>query len=261
MKKRIILSLAVVTALTLFLVACSKKTEETTEQPAETTTAPQPTPIDQSTVGEVTGKVAFDGAKPKPHRIMMDQDPVCVQKHSGPVFAEDDEVNSNGTLPDVFVYVKSGAEKYVFAPPADPVTLDQDGCMYKPHVLGVMVGQTLKIVSSDATTHNIHPMPQNNREWNMSQTPGAAPIEQKFMHPEIMIPVKCNQHNWMRAWLGVTSNPFFAVTGSDGTFTLKGLPTGHYTIEAWTATFGTHEQKVTVGAKETKTVDFKFKAN
>src|SRR5271157_541608 len=261
MKKRIILSLAISTAIALFLVACSKKTEETTEQPAESTSAPQPTPIDQSTVGEVTGKVSFEGTKPKPHRIMMDQDPVCVQKHSGPVFAEDDEVNSDGTLSNVFVYVKSGAEKYVFAPPSDPVTLDQDGCMYKPHVLGILVGQTLNIVSSDATTHNIHPMPKDNREWNMSQAPGAAPIEQKFARPEIMVPVKCNQHPWMRAWIGVTANPFFAVSGSDGTFSIKGLPPGDYTIEAWTATFGTQEMKVTVGAKETKTVDFKFKAS
>jgi plastocyanin len=244
------------------LVGCSKKEEPAPEQPAATTTAPTPTAIDQSTVGSVTGKISFDGAKPKLKPIMMDQDPVCVQKHGGkPVLAEDGEVNENGTLPNVFVYVKSGAEKLTFAPPADPVTLDQDGCMYKPHVIGVMAGQTLKIVSSDATTHNIHPMPKDNREWNMSQAPGAAPIEQKFARPEIMVPVKCNQHPWMRAYIGVTSNPFYAVTGSDGTFTIKGLPPGDYTIEAWTATYGTQEQKVTVGPKEAKTLDFKFKAS
>ncbi|MGO8790198.1 MAG: carboxypeptidase regulatory-like domain-containing protein, partial [Terriglobia bacterium] len=242
----------------LALVGCSKK-EETTETPTENPATPAATPIDQATVGEVDGKISFDGAKPKQQRIMMDQDPVCVQKHAGAVFAEDGEVSGNGTLPNAFVYVKSGAEKYTFAPPPDPVVLDQDGCMYKPHVLGIMVGQTLKIVSSDATTHNIHPMPKDNREWNMSQAPGAAPIEQKFARPEVMVPVKCNQHPWMRAWIGVTSNPFYAVSGSDGTFTIKGLPPGNYTIEAWTATFGTQDQTVTVGAKETKTVDFKFK--
>ena len=247
----------------LALVGCSKKEEPAPEQPAATTTtAPAPSAIDQTTVGSVTGKITFEGAKPKGKPIMMDQDPVCVQKHGGkPVTAEDGEVNDNGTLPNVFVYVKAGAEKLTFAPPTDAVTLDQDGCMYKPHVLGVMAGQTLKIVSSDATTHNIHPMPKDNREWNMSQAPGAAPIEQKFARPEIMVPVKCNQHPWMRAYIGVTSNPFFAVSGSDGTFTIKGLPPGDYTIEAWTATFGTQEQKVTVGAKETKTLDFKFKAS
>jgi plastocyanin len=243
------------------LVGCSKKEQPASEQPAETTTA-TPTAIDQSTVGSVSGKISFDGAKPKTKPIMMDQDPVCVQKHGGkPVSAEDGEVNDNGTLPNVFVYVKSGAEKLTFAPPADAVTLDQDGCMYKPHVVGIMVGQTLNVVSSDATTHNIHPMPKDNREWNMSQAPGAAPIEQKFARPEIMVPVKCNQHPWMRSYIGVTSNPFYAVTGKDGTFTIQGLPPGDYTIEAWTATFGTQEQTVTVGPKETKTLDFKFKAS
>jgi plastocyanin len=249
-------------AMVFALVGCSKKEETTTETPTETPSAPTGAPVDQSTVGQVTGKISFDGAKPKQAKIMMDQDPVCVQKHSGgPVFAEDGGVNANGTLPNAFVYVKSGAEKYAFAAPADPVVLDQNGCMYKPHVLGVMVGQTLKIISSDPTTHNIHPMPKDNREWNMSQAPGAAPIEQKFARPEIMVPVKCNQHPWMRAWIGVTSNPLFAVSGSDGTFTIQGLPPGDYTIEAWTATFGTQDQTVTVGAKETKTVNFSFKAS
>jgi len=251
--------------LVLALTGCSKKTEETSEQPAETTTAAAPTPIDQATVGEVSGKITFAGTKPKPQKIMMDQDPVCVQKHSGPVFAEDNQVNSDGTLSNVFVYVKAGAENYTFATPADPVVLDQNGCMYQPHVLGIMVGQTLKIVSSDPTTHNIHPMPKDNMEWNMSQPPNAAPIEKKFARQEIMVPVKCNQHPWMRAYIGVTKSPFFSVTGSDGKFTIKGLPPDDYTIEAWTAVGGgagqTQDQKVTIGAKETKTADFVFKAS
>jgi plastocyanin len=244
----------------LALGGCSKKEEPSaTEAGKEAATAPPP--IDPATVGEVTGKVLFEGTKPQPQRIVMDDDPACLQKHHGPVFAEDGAVNDNGTLSSVFVYVKAGAEKYTIAPPVEPVTLDQDGCMYKPHVLGIMAGQTLRIVSSDDTTHNIHPIPRNNREWNMSQPSGSPPIEQKFVRPEIMILAKCNNHAWMRAWIGVTSNLFFAVTGSDGTFTLKGLPPGDYTIEAWTATFGTQEQKVTVGAKESKTVDFVFRAS
>src|SRR5207244_8879880 len=129
----------------------------------------------------------------------------------------------------------------------------------KPHVLGVQVDQTLQVVSSDATTHNIHPQPKDNREWNESQAPGAAPLDKKFARGEVMIPVKCNQHPWMRAYIGVVKNPLYAVTGSDGSFTIKGVPPGDYTIEAWTATFGTQDQKVTVAPKETKTVDFSFK--
>jgi plastocyanin len=262
-QRLLLLSLA---ATVLLFAACSseKKPEETAEQPAAISQQAA-TPIDQATVGEVTGKVTFDGAKPKQARIMMDQDPVCVKKHNGPVMAEDGAVNADGTLPNVFIYVKSGAEKYTFATPTDAVTLDQDGCMYKPHVLGIMTGQTLKVVSSDATTHNIHPMPKDNREWNESQPPNAAPIEKTFARSEVMIPVKCNQHPWMRAYIGVVSNPFYAVTGSDGTFTIKGLPPGTYTIEAWSAVSGgpgtTQDQQVTIAPKESKKVDFTFKAS
>ena len=243
------------------LVSCGKKEETPTEETA-TTTPQQATPIDQATVGGITGKVAFEGTKPKLAVIHMDQDPVCVTKHQGQVVhVEDGEVNENGTLPNVFVYVKEGADKYSFAAPTDPVTLDQNGCMYKPHVFGIMVGQDLHIISSDPTTHNIHPMPKDNREWNESQPPGAAPLDKKFARGETMIPVKCNQHPWMRSYIGVTKNPFFAVTGSDGTFNIKGLPPGDYTVEAWTSIGAgqTQDQKVTIGPKETKSVDFTFK--
>jgi hypothetical protein len=215
--------------------------------------------IDPATVGAITGRILFTGPKSKLSRILMDQDPVCVQKHSGPVLVEDGAVNDDGTLPNVFVYIKEGADQYSFPTPQEPVTLDQDGCVYKPHVLGIQVNQTLRVTSSDPTTHNIHPMPQFNREWNLSQAAGAPPLEQQFARPEIMIPVKCNQHPWMKAYIGVTRHPFYAVTGSDGTFTIKGLPPGDYTIEAWTATFGTQEQKVTIAPSESKSVEFTFK--
>lgn len=261
MNKHRLLWISTVIAL-LFLAGCGEKKPETNEQPAEQANQPAPTPIDPATVGTVTGKIDFQGAKPSLKPIMMDQDPVCVKAHAGQkVTFEDGEVNSNGTLPNVFVYVKEGADQYTFAPPKDPVTLDQKGCMYDPHVLGVMVGQGLRIISSDPTTHNIHPMPNDNREWNESQPPGAAPLDKTFARPEVMIPVKCNQHPWMKCYLGVMKNPFYAVTGSDGTYTIKGLPPGDYTLGAWTATFKTQEQKVTVAPKETKILDFTFKAS
>ncbi len=210
--------------------------------------------------GEITGKALFEGARPKLAEIHMDQDPVCVAKHVEPVHVEDGEVNGNGTLPSVFVYVKAGAEKYNFPVPAKPVILDQHACVYEPHVLGTMAGQELRVVSSDATTHNIHPMPKENREWNQSQPPGAPPIIKRFTHPEIMIPVKCNQHPWMRAYIGVVANPFYAVTGGEGAFTLKGLPPGEYVLGAWTATFGAQEQRVVVRANESTEADFTFRA-
>lgn len=243
----------------LLLAGCGKKETEITEKKAPQATEQQAVQIDPSTVATVTGKVLFVGEKPKLKRLMMDQDPVCVQKHSSPVYAEDGEVNSNGTLPNVFVYIKEGAEKYSFPTPSEPVELDQEGCTYKPHVLGIQTNQVLRVVTKDPTTHNIHPMPKDNREWNMSQAAGGAAIEQKFARPEVTIPVKCNQHPWMRAYIGVTRNPFYAVTAKDGTFTINGLPPGDYTLAAWTATFGTQEQKITVAPKEAKSVEFTFK--
>jgi hypothetical protein len=132
--------------------------------------------------------------------------------------------------------------------------------MYEPHVLGVMAGQVLRITSGDLTTHNIHPMCKVNRDWNQSQPPGAPSLVHKFARPEVMIPVRCNQHPWMSAYVGVTSNPFYTVSGSDGTFAIKGVPPGEYSLTTWTATFGTQEQKVTVRAGETVHANFTFSA-
>lgn len=208
--------------------------------------------------GSIEGTIHFEGTPPRRAKLDMGADPVCSAAHSEPVLAEDGAVNDNGTLPDAFVYIRDVPG--TFQPPAQPVVLDQRGCMYQPHVLGVMAGQELRIVSDDPTTHNIHPLCKINREWNQSQPPGAPPLDKKFARPEIMIPVHCNQHPWMSAYIGVTSNPFFAVSGTDGTFTIKGVPPGEYTLTTWTATFGTQEQKVTVRAGETAHANFTFKA-
>jgi hypothetical protein len=211
-----------------------------------------------SSTGQISGKVFFKGSKPKLAALNMDRDPVCASEHSEPVYAEDGEVNSDGTLPNVFVYVKSGAEKYTARPPSQPVVLDQRGCIYVPHVLGIMVGQELKVLSSDPTTHNVHAVCKVNREWNRTQTPGAGPLVSKFTRPEFMIPVECNVHPWMKAYVGVVSNPFYAVTAKDGRFVITGLPPGEYTLSAWTATFGTQQQRVTVPASGSTVADFTF---
>jgi hypothetical protein len=209
--------------------------------------------------GQISGKVYFQGVKPKLPEISMAQDPVCASEQNGPVYPEDGQVNANGTLPNVFVYVKSGLAGRTYPAPSAPVTLDQRRCEYVPHVLGIMVGQPLKVVSSDPTTHNIHVIAIYNRSWNVSQQPGSPPVIRRFTHPEIMISVKCNQHPWMKAYIGVTGNPFYAVTGREGAFTITNLPPGHYTLEAWTATFGKQETEVTVEAGKTSTADFTFR--
>lgn len=206
--------------------------------------------------GVISGIIYFKGTPPKRGTIDMSADQVCSSEHSEPVLAPDGAVNSNGTLPNVFLYIENVSGNFSTPPPA---TLTQQGCMYSPHVLGVMVGQQLFIVSKDPTTHNVHFMSKLNKAWNETQLPGAPPLMHKFTHPEIMIPVHCNKHPWMRAFLGITSNPFFTVTGNEGTYSIKGLPPGTYTLHAWTATFGTQEQKVTVRAGETAEANFTFK--
>jgi plastocyanin len=216
---------------------------------------------DEANGGTVTGKVAFDGEAPKEKTLDMSATPFCEKAHQGkPVKSEEVVVNSNHTLKNAFVFVKAGlpADK-TWAVPTSAVTIDQTGCMYSPHVVGVMAGQNLDIKTSDQTNHNIHPMPKDNPEWNETQAPGTPDKEKSFARPEIMIPVKCNIHPWMRAWIGVVNNPFYAVTGDDGTYTIKGLPPGTYTIEVWHEKYGTQDQQVTVGAKESKTQDFTIK--
>jgi len=248
-------------SLSLALMGCGGGNKSAEEKPAETSSAPAAAPaaaVDPAQAAEVTGKIAFEGTAPSKVRIKMDAVPACTEASKEPVYSEEVVVNENKTLKNVFVYVKDGLTGS-FPAPSEPVLIDQKGCWYHPHVLGVMAGQKLDIKNSDPTNHNIHPMPAANREFNQSQPPGSADLMQEFARPEIMIPVKCNVHPWMKAYIGVTSNPFFAVSDDKGSFTIKGLPPGTYTITAWQEKYGSQDQKVTVGPKESKAVDFNFK--
>jgi plastocyanin len=242
--------------LGLVLLGCSKK--ETAEEPPAASTATAPgtavTTIDPATAASVSGTVKFDGAPPKAAVIDMSQDAAC----KGPNTAENIAV-SNGDLANVFVYVKEGLGNRTFDVPKEPVLVDQRGCKYHPHALGVMAGQTVKIINSDPTTHNIHPTPKDNREWNESQAPQSAPLEKVFTREEIMLPVKCNQHPWMRMFISVVKNPFYAVSGPDGKFEIKGLPPGDYTLAFVQEKLGEQDVKVTLAAKDSKTVDVSFK--
>ena len=252
-----------VISITWSLLACGggeKKPAEGTEQKAEAPSGGQMAVVDLVNGATISGKVSFEGEKPKPVQIRMDAEAYCASAHKEPVYSDQLVVNENNALEYVFVYVKEGLGDKAYEPSKEPVVLDQKGCMYSPHVVGVQAGQPIKVVNSDPTTHNIHPVPTNNREWNKSMAPGVPPIEQTFAREEVMIPVKCNVHPWMKSYIGVLKHPFFAITGKDGTFVIKGLPPGDYTIEAWHEKLGTLTQKVSVAAKESKTVDFTMKA-
>ena len=210
---RIAVSLLAFCAL-LLTVACNKQsnTEQSNNNMSQTAaTAPAATPIDPATVATVNGTVKFDGTAPKQAKIDMSQDPACKGMNEAEAV-----VVTSGDLANVFVYVKDGLGSRTFDVPKDEVVLDQSGCKYHPHMLGVMAGQTVQIKNDDQTTHNIHPTPKDNREWNESQPPAAAPIEKNFAREEIMLPVKCNQHPWMKMYINVVKSPFYAVTDKIG---------------------------------------------
>jgi plastocyanin len=241
----------------LLLAACNKKenTEQSNNSATEQQAQPAATPIDPATVATVNGTVKFDGTAPKPAKIDMSQDPGCKGTNQA-----ESIIVSGGDLANVFVYVKDGLGNRTFELPKDPVVLDQKGCQYHPHVLGVMAGQTVQIKNDDPTTHNIHPTPKDNREWNESQPPSSPALEKNFTREEIMLPVKCNQHPWMKMYVNVVKSPFFAVTDKSGKYEIKGLPPGDYTLAFVHEKLGEQDQKVTVAPKETKTVDTSFKA-
>ena len=213
--------------------------------------------------GSIAGTINFAGTAPAPKGISMDADPVCASA-SPDAHAQDIVVNGD-KLQNVLVYIKDGqaAGKSIkslkFDPPAQPATLDQKGCYYVPHVLAVQTNQTVNVLNSDPTSHNVNVDAKLNDKFNQGQPPGAAPIVKQFKREETVVPVKCNQHPWMRAYIGVLSHPFFSVTDKDGRFELKGVPPGTYTLVAW------HEkypqgltQSVTVGAGEKKETNFSF---
>jgi len=206
----------------------------------------------------VTGKVAFDGAAPTMPQIKMDADAFCKGEHKEPVYEQEVVVNPNKTLQWVLVYVKEGVTG-TYPAPTTPVTLDQHGCQYRPHIFGIQAGQPLKILNSDGTLHNIHALPKKNAEFNIGQPFKGMETVKKFDNVEVPLRFKCDVHKWMGAYTGVFNHPFFAVTNDQGTFEIKNLPPGNYVIEAWHEKYGTQTQNVTITGSEAKTVDFAFK--
>jgi plastocyanin len=250
-------------SLALFTIApgCSNPPPKTTAKAEEPKQNAPPTyfKVDEKTASTITGKVTFTGKRPALKQLDLTEDPECAKLHRKPVYDQSLVVSKDGRLENAFVYIKSGLDGKKFEPPSTPVTIDQKGCMFEPRVLGIQTGQELKVTNSDPVTHNIHPRAEVNREWNHSQAGGDPPIERRFTKQEVMIRVKCNIHSWMHAWIGVVDNPYFAVTGADGSFVLKDVPPGDYTVEVWQERLGTQEQHVTVAAASKQDLSFAFK--
>lgn len=249
---------AILFALALFAAACGNN-----KTPAKKAVeAPKPVEffhVDPATAGVVSGKVTFTGAKPPRTAIVMDSDASCQQAHAGhPVYDESIVVGKNGGLANAFVYIQTGMEGRHFEPAQGSVLLDQTGCMFEPRVLGMRAGQTLDVKNSDTVSHNVHPKPKNNYDWNQQQSPGAPDLEHRFPRADIMIPVKCNVHSWMRAFIGVVDHPYFAVTSQDGSFELKNVPPGDYTLAVWQEKLGEQTQQVHLAPSGTAAVHFTY---
>jgi hypothetical protein len=217
-------------------------------------------PVDPATAATVSGQVNFSGTAPEPEPILMDAEPVCADKHANGAFSESVVVNPNGTLRNVFVYVKEDFPDLSFPTPTEPVLLDQNGCVYIPHVFGVQVGQDITIRNSDGILHNISPKPTVNRPFNIGQ-PVEMDTVRKFDQGEWYIPIECDVHDWMIGYVSVMNHPYFATTQEDGTFSLPNLPPGTYTIVAWHEQFGEQTQSVTVGESETSQIEFTFEGS
>lgn len=213
---------------------------------------------DSSGSGTITGRVVLEGPAPAPRMIDMSGEPACRAAHPSPVAFPEVEMGDHGALEDVVVYIKSGLGNDSFAAPQTSVSLDQKGCMYSPHVVALMTNQTLLIRNSDPTVHNVHLLAHSNRSWNKSEPSGVPPLQETFSRPEMAMPLVCNVHPWMRGYIFVFANPYFQVTSRSGEFTLRNLPPGTYTLEAWQEKFGTLDQTVTLGARESKSVSFVF---
>ncbi len=216
-------------------------------------------PVDAATAGNIAGSVVFEGTAPSMDAIDMSSESVCAAKHASTPMIEEVVVNGNGTLANVFVYVKEGLESLQFPTPG-AVLLDQNGCVYLPHVLGVMAGQDITIKNSDGLLHNINASPAEQRGFNTSQ-PVAMETTRAFGTAEVMVPLRCDVHGWMNAYVGVLDHPYHSVSNGSGAFDLSTLPPGEYVIEAWHERYGTQTQNVTVTTGQTAEVTFTFSAS
>ena len=185
--------------------------------------------------GSISGNVKYNGKKKKPRPVKMDADPVCGTSHSKPVFKQSLMIDENNNIENTIVYIKN--INYEGDVPKEPAILDQKGCIYVPHVLGVMKGQDVLIKNSDATLHNIHGLPEENSEFNFAMPKVVKEKTITLAKSETAFKVKCDVHPWMNAYVQVFDHPYFSVTSKDGSYKIENVPPGTYEIIAWQETF------------------------
>lgn len=222
--------------------------------------APEPAAVvSPAEAATISGRVSFEGEAPAPVPIDMSEEPVCDEKHPGGAYRDAVTVTDGG-LGNVYIYVKEGLGDMTFPTPSSGVELDQDGCQYVPHIIAIQTDQPLVIKNSDGVLHNINTQPTENRGFNISQ-PVVMETTRDFSRPEVMIPVKCDVHGWMEAYIGVQDHPYAVVTAADGSYTIENLPPGDYVIEAWHEMYGVQTQNVSVAAQETGEANFAYSAD
>jgi len=210
----------------------------------------------QETVRTVTGIVTLNGEGPK-SKAMKISCPQCAPLYPQGMAREDLVVDHAGAIGGAFVYVKSGLERRNHPVPETSALVEMKGCRYEPHVLGVRAGQKIRLLNRDPHNHCVHGLAFDNREINVALTPGQE-FEKSFEKPEVMIRLKDDVYPWMSAWIGVVDHPFFAVTGPDGKFAIKGLPAGKYTIEVWQDKCRPATQQVEVGEKDPSPMEWRL---
>ena len=243
------------------VLVCSALLSCSPHPPAPKTegSAPEYFRPDPAKSGQVEVSVKFSGRTPQPKLIRMEAEEACEKMHPQGVREQTVVTGKDGGLANAVVYIKSGLDGKKFEPPKQAVVMDQRGCMFDPRVVALREGQTLTVKNSDPVSHNIHPRPVNNREWNQQQQPGAPDLARRFARGEVVIPVRCNIHSWMRSFIAVVEHPYFGVTDASGALALRDVPAGQYVIAAWHETLGEQTVPVKVGAGAKHSVELVFK--
>lgn len=225
--------------------------------PAPPKKAAVPTPVDPATAGRIQVTVRYEGPPPAREPINMRSAPQCAAQHAEPV-SDETVVVQDGHVANAVVWIKGGLEGWVFATPTEPVVFDQKGCVYHPHVAAALLSQPVQFVNSDPEPHNVHGRPEVVPAWNFMMSRQGSSRTLTFEKPEVAIPIGCDIHPWMRAYLVVVDNPYVAVTPASGSVTLSNVPPGAYVVAVWHEKLGVKEQHITLAASAAATADFSF---